>query len=176
VADLQKMPKEVITTMKTYCESGTFQRGQEAASGDASVAMFGNTNQPIDVMVQTGHLFAPLPDIIRDDMAFIDRLHFYLPGWEIPKMRNDLFTDHYGFVVDYLAEALRELRKHNFTEIIDRHFSLGSHLNARDRKAVRRNNSRRWVHSNIITPHLATPSRRRAKKDLSEFLNKGAAT
>ena len=87
--------------------------------------MFGNTNQPIDVMVQTGHLFAPMPDVIRDDMAFIDRLHFYLPGWEIPKMRNDLFTDHYGFVVDYLAEALRELRKHNFTEIIDRYFSHG---------------------------------------------------
>jgi ATP-dependent Lon protease len=138
VADLQKMPKEVITTMKTYCESGTFQRGQEAASGEASIAMFGNTNQPIDVMVQTGHLFAPMPDVIRDDMAFIDRLHFFLPGWEIPKMRNEFFTDHYGFVVDYLAEALREMRKHNFTEVLDRHFSLGSHLNARDRKAVRK--------------------------------------
>ena len=150
VADLQKMPKEVITTMKTYCESGTFQRGQEAASGDASIAMFGNTNQPIDVMVQTGHLFEPMPDVIRDDMAFIDRLHFYLPGWEIPKMRNELFTDHYGFVVDYLAEALRELRKHNFTEIIDRHFSLGSHLNARDRKAVRKTVSGLMK---IIHPH-----------------------
>ena len=138
VADLQKMPKEVITTMKTYCESGTYQRGHEAATGDGSIAMFGNTNQPIDVMVQIGHLFAPMPEVIRDDMAFIDRLHFYLPGWEIPKMRNDLFTDHYGFVVDYLAEALRELRKHNFTEVIDRHFSLGAHLNARDRKAVRK--------------------------------------
>jgi ATP-dependent Lon protease len=138
VADLQKMPKEVITTMKTYCESGSFQRGHESATGDASIAMFGNTNQPIDVMVQTGHLFAPMPDVIRDDMAFIDRLHCYLPGWEIPKMRHDLFTDHYGFVVDYLAEALRELRKHNYTEIIDRHFTLGGHLNARDRKAVRK--------------------------------------
>src|SRR5450759_1703337 len=138
VADLQNLPKEVVTTMKTYCESGTYQRGQEPVSGDASIALFGNTNQPIDVMVQTGHLFAPMPDVIRDDMAFIDRLHFYLPGWEIPTMRNDLFTDHYGFVVDYLAEALREMRKHNFTEIIDRAFSLGAHLNARDRKAVRK--------------------------------------
>jgi len=138
VADLQKMPKEVITTMKTYCESGTFQRGQEAVAGDASIAMFGNTNQPIDVMVQTGHLFAPMPETIRDDMAFIDRLHFYLPGWEIPQMRNELFTNHYGFVVDYLAEALREMRKHNFTEIIDRDFSMGAHLNARYRKAVRK--------------------------------------
>src|SRR6266545_4531034 len=138
VADLQKMPKEVITTLKTYCESGQFQRGQEAMSGYASLAMFGNTQQPVEVMVQIGHLFEPLPDIIRDDMAFIDRLHFYLPGWEIPKMRNEHFTDHYGFVVDYLAEALRDLRKHNFTEVIDRHFSLGAHLNARDRKAVRK--------------------------------------
>lgn len=138
VADLQKMPKEVITTLKTYCESGQFQRGKEAMAGYASVAMFGNTQQPVDVMVQTGHLFAPMPDVIRDDMAFIDRLHFYLPGWEVPKMRNEHFTDHYGFVVDYLAEALRDLRRLNFTEAIDHYFSLGSHLNARDRKAVRR--------------------------------------
>jgi ATP-dependent Lon protease len=138
VADLQKMPREVVTTLKTYCESGRFQRGQEEVSGYASIALFGNTQQPVDVMVQTGHLFAPMPDIIRDDMAFIDRLHFYLPGWEVPKMRNEHFTDHYGFVVDYLAEALRELRKLNFTETLDHHFALGSHLNARDRKAVRR--------------------------------------
>ena len=138
VADLQKMPREVITMMKTYCESAQFQRGQEAMAGYASIAMFGNTQQPIDVMVQTGHLFAPMPDVIRDDMAFIDRLHFYLPGWELPKMHNEHFTDHHGFVVDYLAEALRELRKHNFTEIIDHHFGLGAQLNARDRKAVRR--------------------------------------
>jgi ATP-dependent Lon protease len=179
VADLQKMPKEVITTMKTYCESGTFQRGQEAVTGDASIAMFGNTNQPVDVMVQTGHLFAPMPDIIRDDMAFIDRMHFYLPGWEIPKMRNDLFTDHYGFVVDYLAEALREMRKHNFTEIIDRHFSLGAHLNARDRKAVRKTVSGLVK---ILYPHgeitrgelgelleLALEGRRRVKEQLKKM-------
>ena len=138
VADLEKMPKEVITTLKTYCESGQFQRGQESTAGYASIAMFGNTQQPVDVMVQTGHLFAPMPDSIRDDMAFLDRIHYYLPGWEIPKMRNEHFTNHYGFVVDYLAEALRELRKHNFTELIDHHFSFGTHLNARDRKAVRR--------------------------------------
>ena len=179
VADLQKMPKEVITTMKTYCESGTFQRGQEAVSGEGSIALFGNTNQPVDVMVQTGHLFVPMPDIIRDDMAFIDRLHFYLPGWEIPKMRNDMFTNHYGFVVDYLAEALRELRKHNFTEIIDRHFSLGAHLNARDRKAVRKTVSGLMK---LLFPHgevtreelgelleLAIEGRRRVKEQLEKM-------
>ncbi|RME21155.1 MAG: protease Lon-related BREX system protein BrxL [Deltaproteobacteria bacterium] len=162
VADLQKMPKEVITTMKTYCESGQFQRGQDSMAGYASIAMFGNTQQPIDVMVQTGHLFAPLPDVIRDDMAFIDRLHFYLPGWEMPKMRNEHFTNGYGFVVDYLAEALRELRKHNFTEIIDHHFSLGAHLNARDRKAVRRTVSGLVK---ILHPHGEV-----SKEDLEEIL------
>ena len=179
VADLQKMPKDVITTLKTYCESGQFQRGQEAMSGYASIAMFGNTQQPIDVMVQTGHLFAPMPDTIRDDMAFIDRLHFYLPGWEMPKMRNEHFTNHYGFVVDYLAEALRELRKQNYTEIIDRYFSLGSHLNARDRKAVRRSVSGLVK---ILHPHgevssedleellsLAIEGRRRVKEQLKKM-------
>ena len=138
VTDLQKMPKEVVTTLKTYCESGTFARGKDSLSGMASIALFGNTNQPVDVMVRSSHLFMPMPDVIREDMAFLDRVHFYLPGWEVPKMRVEFFTDHYGFIVDYLAEALRELRKHNFTEIIDRHFSLGSHLNARDVKAVRK--------------------------------------
>ncbi len=179
VADLQKMPKEVITTMKTYCESGTFQRGQEEDRGYASIALFGNTNQPIDVMVQTGHLFAPLPDVIRNDMAFIDRLHFYLPGWEIPKMHNNLLTDHYGFVVDYLAEALRELRKHNFTEAADRCFTMGSHLNTRDRKAVRRTISGLMK---IVYPHgetsreelqeiveLAIEGRRRVKEQLKKM-------
>ncbi len=179
VADLQKMPKEVITMLKTYCESGQFQRGQEAMAGYASVAMFGNTQQPVDVMVQTGHLFAPMPDAIRDDMAFLDRLHFYLPGWEIPKMRNEHFTDHYGFVVDYLAEALRDLRKHNFTEISDHYFSLGSHLNARDRKAVRRTVSGmvKILHPNgevgqddlAEILELAIEGRRRVKEQLKKM-------
>lgn len=165
VADLQTMPKEAVTILKTYCESGKYQRGQEETTGHASLALFGNTQQPIDVMVQTGHLFAPMPDVIRDDMAFIDRLHFYLPGWEVPKMRNEHFTDHYGFVVDYLAEALRELRKHNFTEIIDHHFSLGSHLNARDRKAVRRTVSGLVK---ILHPHGEV-----SREDLEEILQLG---
>jgi len=138
VADLQKMPREVVTTLKTYSESGTFARGKEALSGHASIAYFGNTNQPVEVLVKSSHLFAPLPDVIREDMAFLDRIHFYLPGWEVPKMQIDFFTDHYGFVVDYLAEALRELRRHNFAEALDHHFSLGAHLNARDVKAVRK--------------------------------------
>jgi len=179
VADLQKMPKEVVTTLKTYCESGMFARGKDALTGMASIAMFGNTNQPVDVMVRSSHLFAPMPDVIREDMAFLDRLHFYIPGWELPKMRVEFFTDHYGFVVDYLAEALRELRKHNYTETIDRHFSLGSHLNARDVKAVRKTVSGLVK---IIYPHgelernelaelveLAIEGRRRVKEQLKKL-------
>ncbi len=97
----------------------------------------GNINQPVEMLVRTSTLLQPLPAEMQD-MALIDRIHFYLPGWEMPKMRNEFFTDHYGFVVDYLAEALRDLRRHNYTEAFDRHFSLGTHLNTRDAKAVRR--------------------------------------
>ncbi len=179
VADLQNMPKEVVTTLKTYCESGTFARGKDALTGMASIAMFGNTNQAVDVMVRSSHLFIPMPEVIREDLAFLDRLHFYVPGWEIPKMRVEFFTDHYGFVVDYLAEALRELRKHNFTETIDRHFSLGHHLNARDVKAVRKTVSGLMK---LIYPHgevsrdelaelveLALEGRRRVKEQLKKL-------
>jgi ATP-dependent Lon protease len=163
VADLQKMPKEVVTTLKTYCESGTFARGKDALSGTASLAMFGNTNQPVEVMVKSSHLFAPMPDVIREDMAFLDRIHFYLPGWEVPKMRVEFFTDHYGFVVDYLAEALRELRRHNFTEMADHYFSLGSHLNARDVKAVRK------TVSGLVK--LIYPDGRVAREEMAELLD-----
>jgi hypothetical protein len=173
------MPKEVVTMLKTYCESGTFARGKDALSGSASLALFGNTNQPVEIMVRSSHLFAPMPDVIREDMAFLDRLHFYLPGWEVSKMRNEFFIDHYGFVVDYLAEALRDLRRHNFTEIFDRYFSLGSHLNARDTKAVRKTVAGLVK---LIHPHgeptkeeiadlldLAIEGRRRVKEQLKKI-------
>src|SRR6266404_1045248 len=162
VADLQKMPKEVVTTLKTYCESATFARGKESLSGHASIAFFGNTNQPVEVMVRSSHLFVPMPDVIREDMAFLDRIHFYIPGWEMPKMKVDFFTNHYGFVVDYLAEALRELRKHTFTEVLDRHFSLGSHLKSRDVKAVRK------TISGLVK--LIYPNEEMSKQEISELL------
>src|SRR5262245_3891011 len=179
VADLQKMPKEVVTTLKTYCESGTFARGKEALSGLASLAMFGNTNQPVEVMVRSSHLFLPMPEVIREDMAFLDRVDFYLPGWEIPKMRVEFFMEHYGFVVDYLSEALRELRKYNYTELLDHSFALGAHLNARDVKAVRKTVSGL---AKLVYPHgevskeelaelveLALEGRRRGKEQLQKM-------
>ena len=179
VADLESMPKEVITTLKTYCESGKFQRGSEESAGYASIGMFGNTRQSVEVMLQSSHLFDPMPSVIRDDIAFLDRIHYYLPGWEMPVMRNELFTSHYGLVIDYLAAAMRELRKANFTETLDRHFSLGAHLNARDRKAVRRTMSGMMK---VLNPHgeiskeemasllaFAIEGRRRVKEQLKKM-------
>jgi len=179
VADLQGMPKEVVTTLKTYCESGTFARGKEQLSGTASIAMFGNTNQPVDVMVRSSNLFAPMPEVIREDTAFLDRLHFYIPGWEIPKMQVAMFTNRYGFIVDYLAEALRELRRHNYSELIDHHFSLGSQLKSRDVKAVRKTVAglAKLIHPGVPISRedlremleLALEGRRRVKEQLKKM-------
>lgn len=179
VADLQKMPKEVVTTLKTYCESGTFARGKEQLSGSASIAMFGNTNQPIDVMVRSSHLFAPMPDVIREDTAFLDRIHFYVPGWELPKMQVAMFTNNYGFIVDYLAEALRELRRQNYTEMLDRYFGLGSQLKSRDVKAVRKTVAGlvKLIHPGLEVSRedlrelleLAIEGRRRVKEQLKKM-------
>lgn len=137
VAGIHFSDKTAVQILKDYMEAGSFSRGREEIVAEASMVYAGNINQPVQVLTRSGTLFQPLPEEMQD-MALIDRLHFYLPGWEVPKMRNEFFTDHYGFVVDYLAEAMRELRRQNYTEVIDRHFSLGSHLNTRDAKAVRR--------------------------------------
>lgn len=137
VAGVQFDDKTAIQILKDYMESGSFSRGREELVADASIVFAGNINQPVDVLVKTSTLFQPLPDDMQD-MALIDRIHFYLPGWELPKMRNEFLSDHYGFVVDYLAEAFRELRRRNYTDAVDRSFSLGTDLNTRDAKAVRR--------------------------------------
>ncbi len=137
VAGISFSDNTAVQILKDYMESGSFSRGREEIVAEASMVFAGNINQPVEVLTRSSTLFQPLPEDLQD-MAFIDRLHFYLPGWEMPKMRNEFFTDHYGFVVDYLAEALRELRRRNYTDAFDRYFSLGSHLNTRDARAVRR--------------------------------------
>ena len=137
VAGIEFGEKTAVQILKDFMEAGSFSRGREELVAEASMAFLGNINQPVDVLVKTSHLFQPLPEAMQD-MALIDRLHFYMPGWEVPKMAVDHFTSGYGFIVDYLAEALRELRKRNLSEAVDRHFSLGPYLNARDVKAVRK--------------------------------------
>ncbi len=162
IAGIQFDDKSSVQILKDYMESGSFSRGKEEITAESSMVFLGNINQPVDVLVRSSHLFAPLPDAMRNDMAFIDRLHFYLPGWEIPKMSNSLLTDGYGFVVDYMAEAFRELRKQNFTDLIDPYFSLGNHLNARDAKAVRKTVSG--------LTKLLHPQRQASKEELQEYL------
>jgi ATP-dependent Lon protease len=137
VAGIQFEDRTAIQILKDYMESGSFSRGRESLTAEASMVFVGNINQPVELLVKTKHLFEPLPQAMQD-MALIDRFHLYLPGWEMPKMQNEFFTEHYGFVVDYLAEALRCLRRQNMTEVLDRHFSLGNQLNTRDAKAVRK--------------------------------------
>jgi ATP-dependent Lon protease len=137
VAGIQFEDRTALQILKDYMESGSFSRGKESFPAEASMVFVGNINQPVELLVKTKHLFEPLPDAMQD-MALIDRFHFFLPGWEMPKMQNTFFTDHYGFVVDYLAEAIRAMRKQNFTEVLDRDFSLGNHINTRDAKAIRK--------------------------------------
>ena len=137
VAGVGFREKDGIQILKDFMESGSFVRGKEVITANASMVFVGNLDKPVDFLVKTHHLFEPLPDAMQDP-ALIDRLHCYLPGWEMPKMAPAMLTDHYGFIVDYLAEAFRWLRRENFTELVDRPFAFGSHLSKRDDTAVRR--------------------------------------
>lgn len=137
VAGVGFKEKDGIQILKDYMESGSFVRGKEVISANASMVFVGNLDKPVELLVRTHHLFEPLPEAMQD-AALIDRLHAYLPGWEMPKMDPAMLTSHYGFIVDYLAEAFRHLRRLNFTELVDRPFVLGAHLNKRDDTAVRR--------------------------------------
>lgn len=114
------------------------QGGSEEKNASASMVFVGNINQSVESLIKTSHLFEPFPDAMSSDSAFFDRIHYYLPGWEIPKMRPEFFTNDYGFITDYLSEFLREMRKRNFSDSIDKYFKLGNNLNQRDTIAVRK--------------------------------------
>jgi ATP-dependent Lon protease len=137
VAGINMKDKDGIQIMKGFMANGSFSRGKESVNADASMVFVGNINGSIENLVKTSHLLSPFPkDMI--DTAFFDRFHHYLPGWEIPKMRPEFFTNAYGFISDYYAECLRELRKHNFSDVISQFFRLGKDLNQRDTIAVKR--------------------------------------
>lgn len=138
VAGISFKDKDAIQIMKDYMASGSFARGKEEKAATASMVFIGNINQSVDVLLKTSHLFEPFPEAIANDTAFFDRIHYYLPGWEIPKFRPEFFTDEYGFITDYLAEFLREMRKRSFSDAFDRYFKLGNNLNQRDVIAVRK--------------------------------------
>lgn len=137
VAGINFKDHDGVQIMKDYMASGSFSRGRESINANASMVFIGNINQSVESLVKTSHLLAPFPEVMIDS-AFFDRFHAYVPGWEIPKMRPEFFTNQYGLIVDYLAEYLREMRKWNFADAIDKWFKLGNNLNQRDTIAVRR--------------------------------------
>lgn len=137
VAGISFKDKDGVQIMKDYMASGSFARGRDAIAANASMVFVGNINQPVDTLVKTSHLLAPFPETMIDS-AFFDRFHAYIPGWEVPKMRPEFFTNRYGLITDYLAEFMREMRKQTFADAIDRFFKLGNNLNQRDTIAVRR--------------------------------------
>lgn len=137
VAGITFKDKDGVQIMKDYMASGSFSRGRDAISANASMVFVGNINQSVETLVKTSHLFAPFPETMIDT-AFFDRFHCYTPGWEIPKMRPEFFTNQYGLIVDYLAEYFREMRKTTFADAIDKYYKLGNNLNQRDTIAVRK--------------------------------------
>lgn len=138
VAGIRFKDKDGVQIMKDYMASGSFARGKEEKAASASMVFVGNINQSVDVLLKTSSLFDPFPPEMGTDTAFLDRIHCYLPGWEIPKFRPEHFTNDYGFISDYLAEFIRELRKAQYGDAIDHYFRLGKNLNQRDTIAVRR--------------------------------------
>ncbi len=138
VAGIKFKDKDGIQIMKDYMASGSFARGKEEKAASASMVFVGNINQSVDVLLKTSSLFAPFPPEMGTDTAFLDRIHCYLPGWEIPKFRPEHFTNDYGFITDYLAEFIRELRKEQYGDALDKYFRLGKNLNQRDTIAVRK--------------------------------------
>ena len=137
VAGISFKDHDGVQIMKDYMASGSFSRGRESINASASMVFVGNINQSVESLVKTSHLLAPFPEAMIDS-AFFDRFHAYVPGWEIPKMRPEFFTNQYGMIVDYLAEWLREMRKRSFADATDSWFKLGNNLNQRDTIAVRR--------------------------------------
>ncbi|MBR3213050.1 MAG: protease Lon-related BREX system protein BrxL, partial [Methanosphaera sp.] len=136
VAGIKFKDKDGIAIMKDYMASGSFSRGREEKNANASMVFVGNINQSVESLLKTSNLFEPFPQEMSSDTAFFDRMHCYLPGWEIPKYRPKFFTDEYGLITDYLAEYFREMRKHSYSDVLDHYFRLGNNLNQRDTIAV----------------------------------------
>jgi ATP-dependent Lon protease len=162
VAGIKFKDKDGIQIMKDYMASGSFARGKEEKNASASMVFVGNINQSLDSLIKTSHLFAPFPEEMANDSAFFDRMHYYIPGWEIPKMRPEFFTDKYGFIVDYMAEFFREMRKRSFTDVTTQFFNMGNNLNQRDMIAVKK------TVSGLVK--LLYPNGEYTKEDIEEIL------
>lgn len=156
--------RDAIPLMKDYMESGSFSRAGAGGeiTGVASIILNGNINQPVETVLQTSHLFSPLSDEVNTDTAFLDRIHFYLPGWEMIKFAPKHFTSNFGFSTDYFSEVLKSLRRVTYTDVLEEYFSLGSHLKQRDTKPVKK------TVSGLIK--LLHPDGIYTKEDVREYL------
>ena len=162
VAGIKFKDHDGVQIMKDYMASGSFARGKEEKSAYASMVFVGNINQSVDVILKTSHLFEPFPEPMANDTAFLDRMHCYIPGWEIPKYRPEYFTNDYGFITDYFSEIMRELRKISYADAYDKYFKLGNNLNQRDVIAVKR------TVSGLVK--LIYPDGQFAKENIEEIL------
>ena len=152
--------KNGINIMKGYMEDGNFSRGSEVITAEGSIAFLGNLDGDIETILRTSHLFYQMPEEM--DPAFFDRIHFYLPGWELQKTRDEYYTDHFGVVSDYLAEVVRTLRKESYSDVPERYYHFGPHLTGRDQKAVRK------TVSGLIK--LLHPDGRVGKPEVEEYM------
>lgn len=128
--------KDGVNIMKGYMESGEFSRGKESIRADGSIVMVGNFDVDVEHQQRIGHLFQPLPPEMRDDTAFMDRIHCYLPGWDVPKLKPDIFTDHFGLVSDFLSECLTQLRSQSRLSTLQNRVFFGGALSGRDINGV----------------------------------------
>lgn len=156
--------KDAVPLMKDYMESGSFSRAGAGGeiTGSASIVLNGNINQPVETVLQTSNLFSPLSDEVNTDTAFLDRIHFYLPGWEMIKFAPKHFTNSFGFSTDYYSECLKSFRKYTYTDALEEYFTLGSHLKQRDTKPVKK------TVSGLIK--LMHPDGKFTKEDVREYL------
>ncbi len=138
VAGMNFRDQNAVQIMKGYMANGTFGRGTESFNAEASMVFEGNINDSVANILKTTHLFDPFPPEFNNDSAFFDRIHCYLPGWEVPKMRSDLICERYSLITDCLGEFLHAMRRRDFTHHIDRHFRLNSDFNRRDELGVRK--------------------------------------
>jgi len=138
VAGMRFRDLDAIQIMKDYMASGSFARGRDMINADASMVFVGNINDSVQNLLKVAHLFEPFPPEFNNDSAFFDRIHYYLPGWEIPKMRSELLTEKYGLITDCLAELTREMRKKDCAHLLDTYFRLNGKFNKRDEIAVRK--------------------------------------
>lgn len=138
VADMHFKDMNAIQILKGYMAGGTYARGRESFNGDASMVFEGNINDSVQNVLKTTHLFDPFPPEFNEDSAFFDRIHCYLPGWEVPKMRSDLLTKRYGLITDCLSEFCKGMRKRDYTHHLDDFYRLNGDFNTRDEIGVRK--------------------------------------